>query len=482
MARINTNVPAIVAQRTLQRTHRDLQISLERLSSGLRINRGADDPAGLINSELLRAEIAGAHKAVSNSQRAINIIATAEGALNEVASLLIDIQGLIVETANDAALSDDEKRANQLQIDSAIESITRIANTTTFAGRKLLNGSLDYIVSGIDTSVLANVTITGAQFGTLDYIPVDVKVVASAQRAELQFRSSAIAAGTVASIEIVGNKGVTTFIWGSGVTASSILNAVNNDKQSTGVEAFFINPLNPNSGVAFRSVGWGSDQFVEVRALPTSDPFVVYDVTGAVVTRDEGRDAVALVNGATAAARGLNIALNTRQLDLYLTLRDTFGVGSTRFAITGGGALFQLGPDVTPNQQVNIGIQSIAATRLGNSNVGYLSQIMEGGEYEVMAGPVQAHQASLIVNEAIRQVGSLRGRLGAFERNTLQTNINSMTITVENLTASESAIRDTDFAAETSRLTRNQILVNAGTSVLALANSSAQSVLSLLSG
>ncbi|HPZ96624.1 MAG TPA: flagellin, partial [Phycisphaerae bacterium] len=99
-----------------------------------------------------------------------------------------------------------------------------------------------------------------------------------------------------------------------------------------------------------------------------------------------------------------------------------------------------------------------------------------------MGTPAQQNRASEIVNEAIRQVAVLRGRLGAFERNTLQTNINSLTITMENLTASESAIRDTDFAAETSRLTRNQILVNAGTSVLALANQTAQSVLGLLGG
>ena len=165
MARINTNVPAIVAQRTLRQTQRDLQISLERLSSGLRINRGADDPAGLINSETLRAEISGVGKAISNSQRAINIIATTEGALNEVAALLVDIQGLIVETANDAALSDEEKKANQLQIDSAIESITRIANTTTFAGRKLLNGSLDYITSGVDQNALPPWPLPGPSSG-----------------------------------------------------------------------------------------------------------------------------------------------------------------------------------------------------------------------------------------------------------------------------------------------------------------------------
>lgn len=482
MARINTNVPAIVAQRTLSQTHRDLQVSLERLSSGLRINRGADDPAGLINSETLRAEIAGVEKGISNSQRAINIIATAEGALNEVASLLIDIQGLIVETANDAALSDEEKEANQLQIDSAIESITRIANTTTFAGRKLLNGSLDYVSSGVNTAALADVKVTGAQFGTSDYIPVDVQVLQSAQKAELQFRSSQIPSGNGVSIEVAGNKGVTTFIWASGVTVDAMIRAVNNDSQSTGVEAYYLNETNPGSGVAFRSVGYGTDQFVEIRSLSTGDKFETYDPDGSPVIRDEGRDVHALVNGATAASRGLDVTLNTRTLDMDLTIVEDFGIGSTSFAITGGGALFQLGPDVAPNQQVNVGIQSIAASRLGNQNVGYLSQVMEGSEFEVKGSPEQAHQASLIINEAIRQVSVLRGRLGAFERNTLQTNINSMSITMENLISSESAIRDTDFAAETSRLTRNQILVNAGTSVLAIANTTSQSVLSLLGG
>lgn len=483
MARINTNVPAIVAQRTLRQTQRDLQISLERLSSGLRINRGADDPAGLINSETLRAEISGVDKAISNSQRAINIIATTEGALNEVAALLVDIQGLIVENANDAALSDEEKRANQLQIDSAIESITRIANTTTFAGRKLLNGSLDYITSGVNQNALATVAVTGAQFGTARFIPVDVVVTTSAQKGQLYFRSSAIGTGQNVAIEIAGTNGVTTFEWGSGVTATDIIAAVNMESQATGVEAAYANGTDSSSGVVFRSIGYGSDQFVSVRDLGTGDAFVVEDAAGhSGVQRDAGQDAVALVNGATARGRGLDLTLNTRTLDVNFTLRESFGLGSTHFAITGGGALFQLGPDVSTNQQVNIGVQSVAATRLGNFNVGFLSQIMEGEDFETMAGPAQAHQASEILNEAIRQVSVLRGRLGAFERNTLQTNINSLTITMENLTSSESAIRDTDFAAETSRLTRNQILVNAGTSVLALANTTSQSVLSLLGG
>ncbi len=482
MARINTNVPAVVAQRTLRQNQRDLQVSLERLSSGLRINRGGDDPAGLINSETLRAEIAATNRAIGNSQRAINIIATTEAALNEASSLLIDIQGLIVEIANDAALSDEEKRANQLQIDSAIESLTRIANSTTFAGRRLLDGGLDYVTSGLRSSAIATLAVQGVQFGSSSFIPVDVAVTTSAQKATLDFRASALTNSI--TVEIRGRKGALVIEFTSGTTAASLMAAVNRESEANGVEAVLLNSANPNSGFQLRSVGYGTDEFVEVTLLPGSGSFDLVDENGATLTdafkRDEGRDAVANINGARSIGRGLNLVLNTRALDLTLTLDESFGVGSTSFAITGGGALFQLGPEVSPNQQVNIGVQSVAASRLGNASIGFLSQIKEGGDLEVNRG--HAHEASLIVEESIRQVAVLRGRLGAFERNTVRTNINSLTIAMENLTASESAIRDTDFAAETSRLTRAQILVNAGTSVLAIANTTPQSVLSLLGG
>ncbi|HOB75269.1 MAG TPA: flagellin [Phycisphaerae bacterium] len=478
MARINTNVSAVIAQRTLRQNQRDLSLSLERLSSGLRINRGADDPAGLINSESLRAEIAGANQAISNSQRAINIIATAEGALNEVASLLIDIQRLVVESANTGALSADEIRANQLQIDSAVESITRIANTTTFAGRNLLDGSLDYVCSGVNKADIPALELHSVQFGTANFIPVDVVVTTSAQKAELQFRNSQTT--TNVTLEISGPKGATTLSFLSGTRASAIIAAVNIISDATGVGASLINSANPASGVTFRSAGYGSDQMVSIKPLHGAGTFPVVNTDGDTVVSDRGRDAVARINGIQSVGRGLNLYLHTTGLSLSMTLGEDFGLNSTSFMITGGGAVFQLGPDVNTNQQVSIGLQSVAASRLGNTAVGFLSQIVTGSDYSVEHG--HTTRASEIVNEAIRQVAVLRGRLGSFERNTLQTNINSLSITVENLTASESAIRDTDFAVETSRLTRSQILVNAGTSVLALANSTPQSVLSLLQG
>jgi flagellin len=158
----------------------------------------------------------------------------------------------------------------------------------------------------------------------------------------------------------------------------------------------------------------------------------------------------------------------------------TLGLGSSTFAIKEGGALFQLGPQVNTNLQENIGIRSIQANKLGNSIVGYLSELKTGQPRSLATESFP--EASKIVEEVITQVAVLRGRLGAFERNTLRTNINQLQITAENLTSSEAVIRDTDFAVETSELTRAQILVQAGNSVLAIANAQSQNVLTLLGG
>ncbi|WP_428938127.1 flagellin [Fontivita pretiosa] len=478
MARINTNVASLTAQRGLAKTHRTLNDTLQRLSTGLRINRGADDPAGLIASEGLRSEISGINQAIDNSQRASNVIATAEGALQEVAALLLNIKDLVVEAANVGALSPEEIAANQLQIDSAVESITRISNTTTFAGLKLLNGNLDYLTSGVATSAIKALHISQANFGTTgEPIPVQIEVITSAEPAVIQFRASAVSGGSV-TLEITGNEGVDVLTFTSGTTASAIAFAVNRITDSTGVRAELINSANAASGIAFVSSGYGSKSFVSVRAQ--SGSFTTVDSDGNSKTRTVGVDAVATINGALTVGDGLNIKLNSAALDIELTLDEQFGIGSTSFAITGGGALFQLGPQVSTNQQVNIGIQSVAASKLGDEDVGFLNDIVTGGPATLVGR--NAAQASKIVERAIREVAVLRGRLGAFEKNTLQTNINSLSIALENVTASESSIRDADFAAETAALTRAQILTQAGTSVLATANATPQTVLSLLGG
>ncbi|MBN2560373.1 MAG: flagellin [Phycisphaerae bacterium] len=478
MARINTNTAAIIAGRQLRRSHEALSVSLERLSSGLRINRGADDPAGLIVSESLRAEMESARQAIANSQRAANVISTTEGALNEVASLLNDIQSKIIEAANVGAVSDDEIRANQIQIDSAIESITRIANTTTFAGRKLLNGSLGYITSGINKTEITDVRINGVSFGTASFVPVTINVIQSAQHAQLEFRNSSISQDV--TLEISGPVGVTTLPLMSGTTATEIKAAINQVSDATGVSASFINAGNPASGVTLTTTAYGSDAFVQVAELGDAhNVFVTWNADDEDVDRDIGRNTTATVNGALALSKGLDLFLNTTGLSVELRIQEAFNApGSTSFAIAGGGATFQLGPGVDSNQQVNIGVPSTAASNLGSAEVGFLAEVATTGQYALTEGG--ASQAALIVEKAIRQVAVLRGRLGAFEKNTLDTNIQQLMVTLENLTSSESSIRDLDFAQETSNLTRNQILVSAGTSVLAIANQTPQAVLALL--
>ena len=162
MSRINTNVTSLISQRVLTKNNNGLNQSLERLSTGLKINKGADNPAGLIASENLRAEKAGISQAIDNAERASNIIGTAEGGLSEVSNLLNELQGLVNEAANSGGLSTEEVNANQLQVDSILSTINRISGTTSFQGKKLLNGSMDYTTSGVASTNIADMRINAA--------------------------------------------------------------------------------------------------------------------------------------------------------------------------------------------------------------------------------------------------------------------------------------------------------------------------------
>jgi len=482
MTRINTNVSAMVARTNLGRTNTDLATRLQRLSTGLKINRGADDPAGLIVSERLRGEISSIGQAVDNIERASNVIATTESALQEINDLLVTIKGLTVEAANTGAFSKDEIAANQLQIDSAIDSITRISNTTSFAGLKLLNGSLDYLTSGVTASQISDVSIKGANFGLNTSIPVTVEVLQSAEYASLFLSGNGTGTfSSAVSFEVQGNYGVQTFNFASGTALSSVVNAINQVSDATGVTAALASAADPTSGLTLTSLEFGSSEFVSVRKLSGGAFFDAYTAQGGgAVNRDIGGDTLALINGNLAIGDGLDISLNATTLNVEMTL--TSGAAQTintpfSYSITGGGATYQIGPDINTLQQVGFGIQSVAATRLGNSTVGFLNEIVAGASNS-LANDVRG--AADIVDTAIDQVSTLRGRIGAFERNTLDATLRSQQVSLENLTSAESSIRDTDFAEETSNLTRAQILQQAGTQTLAIANNSAQSVLSLL--
>ncbi|MHB1036271.1 MAG: flagellin N-terminal helical domain-containing protein [Pirellulales bacterium] len=235
MTRINTNVSSLTAQKTLARSNAQLQESLTRLSTGLRINVGKDDPAGLIASEVLRSDIINVGRAITNSERANQLIGTADSALGQVGALLNDVRGLVSEAANTGALSQAQIDANQLQVDSSLDAIDRIAQITAFQGKRLLDGSMDFITSGVDTSAVQGLQINQANFGTQNSISVTAEVVTQATRGSLNFAQGAISDAVV--LQVGGSNGTEAFNFAAGSTIQNMATAINLVSDATGVEA-----------------------------------------------------------------------------------------------------------------------------------------------------------------------------------------------------------------------------------------------------
>jgi len=469
MSRINTNVTSLIASRILNTNTSSLNTSLERLSTGLRINSGKDDPAGLIASENLRNQISGTEAAIKNAERADTIIATAEGALTEVSSLLTDLQGLLSEAANTGGMSDEEIDANQMQIDSIINTVERIANTTEFEGMKLLNGSKAYTTSAAVAAETDEVTVNAAKLidGATMAVEVDVTTMGT-QGTDTMTAGAVGVAGASVTLQLSSNRGTTELTFADGTSIDDIEDAINAVSEVTGVTA-----TSDGSGV-LTSVDYGSDAYVIAEVTSTGS------IAGLAGDKQSGVDAVATINGVAATGDGKIIKLRTAMLDIEIDLDSTVtdAQSLTTINITGGGTDFALGSTVTGSGLESIGLPNIAPGSLGNATDGYLSSLKSGGDNSMTSGNLYTAQS--VLSSAVKDISRLRGRLGSFQKNTLQSTINSLNVTNENLQSAESAIRDTDFATETSRLTRSQILVQAATSVLAQANYAPQGVLSLL--
>lgn len=509
MSRINTNVQSLIAQRVLTQNQGGLNTSLERLSTGLRINRGKDDPAGLIASENLRSEKSAIGAAINNANRADQVVNIAEGGLSEVSGLLTELQGLVTTTANSAGLSDQEKSANQLQIDSILQTIDRVSGATSFQGKKLLNGTLDYQTTSVASSV-ESFRVNGAKVGSTA-LAVQAIVTQSAQQAGLflSLGGSSLSFGGSSptglfTIEVAGSKGSRELSFSSGTTLANVRTAINSLTDVTGVTATV-----SGTGLKLASSEYGSTQFVSVKSVGTVPAGIVgsgiyglnatnfgattgsataYSAAGNGV-RDTGQDIGATINGVKATASGRTARINTDFLDVEVTLKaanaQTLGAVSA-FTISGGGADFQLAGQVDIGGRVAIGVGNVATRKLGasaNSSgaLEYLSSLGNGQVNNVVTS-TDLSQAQKIVGNAINEVNSLRGRLGAFQKNTIGATVRSLNVSLENTTAAESSIRDADFATETAALTRNQILVQASTNILGLANQTPQSALSLLRG
>jgi len=488
VSRINTNVSSLIAQRTLGSQNLGLNKSLQRLSTGLRINRGADDPAGLIASENLRSEKAAINSAITNAERAEQVVNVAEGGLQEVSNLLVELQSLVSSTANEAGVSDEEKAANQLQIDSILQTIDRIANSTSFQGEKLLNGNFDYDTS-FQTSALTDITVNAAKLSDDgSALDVTVEVLQSAATADVFLSTgSTFTNGDNGSItvEVTGTRGTQQFTFASGTAQSDIIAAVNSFAEQTGVSA---SQVSTGGNIELSSTDYGSDSFVRVKTLSNDGTAIVSDELADTPTNNavtgSGRDATVLINGTSATTDGLTARVSNEGLDISITLTADMntganaGSGSTTISITGGGADFNLAQDVSLASKVSLGIETVTTGNLGSGSNGFLSDLKSGGAANVTNGDLS--KAQRVIDDSIKQVSSLRGRLGAFQKNVVGATISSLGVALENTAAAESQIRDTDFAAETAALTRGQILQQAAIQSLSLANSGPQAVLSLL--
>ena len=505
MTRINTNVQSLIAQRVLGQNNNGLSQSLERLSTGVRINRGKDDPAGLIASENLRSELAGTRAAVTTAERADQVVNIAEGGLQEVSGLLTALQGLLTASSSEAGLSSAEKDANQDQIDSILQTVDRIASATSFQGTKLLNGNFAFETSNVDSNV-EDFKVNGAKFES-DNLDVDVVVYQSAQQAGvyLSLGGANIDLGNQSTftIEISGSLGSREVSFASGTSVATIVSTVNNFTDVTGITASA-----GTTGLALRSEESGSDEFVSVKTIDAGDIQGSGGIfgfnatnTGTILTsgattfadatngvRDEGQDIGASINGVVATSDGRTISVNTDFLDAEITLDTTASTtlaAVSAFQIDGGGANFQLSGNVDVIGRVSLGISNVAARELGkvvdDGTNYFLSDLAGGKSLDVTKASSQDFsRAQEVVANAINEISSTRGRLGAFQKNTIGATVRSLGVAIENTAAAESVIRDADFASETAALTRNQILVSAATNTLSLANSSPQSALQLL--
>jgi len=451
----------------MQQTQLAQRTTSLRLSTGHRINSGADNPAGLIALKLLESDLGASQAASENISRTNSMLNVADSAMGQISTLVTNIQGLATELANTSGLSDDEKAAKQLEIDSAVASIDRLVNSTTFNGKYLLNGQMGITTAGVDTSKITDVNMTGRSVA--QNMTLNVTVVSAAQQGQVSFTGAGLSASQNITLEVRGNTGSVQLNFTGGTSIASMATTINANTDSTGVRA------SASGGKLYiQSQYYGESEFVGVQTISGS-----FALDGGVTT-DLGKDANVKVNGQTASVNGMNVTFNIGGTSGTLTMSQNFSktAGSSEaFTVTGGGATFCLSPNAA--DLINVGISDMGSAHLGNGTLGYLHDITTGGKY---AATDHAEQAARIAIAAASQVAQTRGSIGAFQKNTLGSMENYLTKSQTSLSTTIADIDDTDYAVEIANLTRLNTLIQVQTSALAmLGQQQSTGILSLFS-
>ena len=490
MALTVTNTNTISLLNILSKNSVSQANTLRQLTTGKRINAGKDDPAGLVAFSSLNAELTAVKTSLTNNQRTDSMLTVLDSSVAEISSLLSEIEKLVVASTSDANLTASEISANQSQIDDALTAIDRIVSTTNFNGKKLLDGTFSIQSDGVSTNTnLTNLRVFSCSQVTTDTV-MTVNRVASAQTASATMAFAGAAAATASGtteLAITGSLGTATITLASGTTQASIVTTINQSKAQTGVSAIV-----GSDNIRLSSTTYGTDAFVSVEVLSggqinntygtaLSDGTATNDIVS--VNKQSGVDANITVNGQSTGADGLDVSYSANGLSLEFTLGTNFGTGntgattSTTFTVkAAGGATFQLG--TTAGTRQTIGVDSLASYNLGGGNgTVQLSALKSGQAAALKTDPAKALSA---VREAIGEVASIRGRIGGFQKFQVGSAINALQAAQTGLTEATSVIMDTDFATATAKLNREQILIQAGISLLGIANQQAGQILSLL--
>lgn len=411
---INNNLMAMNTHRQLSMNNSEGAKSTEKLSSGLRINRAGDDAAGLAISEKMRGQIRGLNQASRNAQDGISLIQTAEGALNETHAILQRMRELSVQSATDTNTSQDRTNI-QDEMNQLGNEIGRIANTTEFNTKNLLNGSL----SAAQTVATGTITNTG-NLGTT------------------------MADATVLNVLVDANGNNLGLATGDVVKATWSVNGTQHS-------------------ASFTIVNVAADDLSDINGAIAANATVATAATADGVTTITAQTA-----GTIGQINGFSIEVKSstgERKEAASNALSNFAVGTTAAdARSDGSATFQIGSNT--GQTLNLSINDMKATTLGVQNLQVGTQS-------------QAATAIKVVNEAIVKVSAERSKLGSLQ-NRLDHTIKNLGTSSENLQAAESRVRDLDMAQEMMNFTKQNILQQAGTAMLAQANQAPQAVLQLL--
>ena len=477
--RINHNTQALNSHRQLLINDRAMGKSLEKLSSGMKINRAADGPAQLMISEQLRSQISGLNQAVDNSETAVTMIQTAEASLVEVNNLLTSMRGLSIQAANEGVNDPNMLEAIQLEVSQSLDTIDRISNNAQYGKKKLLDGSTGANGVGIGEGVQFVEASTRTRTSPVE--GYDIRLSQLGTRAEIKGTEALTQEMIDAKEEFTVAEGGRTvrFTTTPGDSVNQVFGKLNAELVANSMNLKFYQ--NDDGTFTLRHNEYGSDYSISA----SSSTAGVLSQEARKMDEASGQDIVGTIGGEVATGKGqvLTGAEGTRVEGLAIRYTGDKANGDDpdaepvgKVAVYQNSLIYQVGPNVGQTEAISL---LNTNTRVLGNGVPNESGFKSLREIDVRT-PQGAQDAQRLVDRVLDQVNRTRGIMGAFQKNTLESNLRQLRINVEELTNSESVIRDADMAKEITEFTRNSIMMQSATAMLAQANQTPQTVLSLL--